>query len=132
MRAMIGRNNYSGYSTNLILCIAWNESNFDPFRTSGTGPRGLMMMSGRAVNETNRHGFAFDQASVDVDPEANIGAGTAYLELMHKRWKGKERALAHYGTGKTYPSKAIIACEKCLNRQSPCGDPKKCLEAVHK
>src|SRR5205809_5623176 len=32
MRGMISRNNFSGYSDNLVLCVAWNESNFDPFR----------------------------------------------------------------------------------------------------
>lgn len=132
MRGMIARNNYSGYSNELILCLAWNESNFDPFLESGTGPVGLMMMSPTANRELRKHGFYFDQNSVDVDPEANIGAGTAYLGYMRKRFKGKERALHQYGTGRKYPAKAIIECEKCLQRQLPCQDPKKCLWKVHK
>jgi RHS repeat-associated protein len=132
MRGMIARNNSSGYSNELILCLAWNESNFDPFRVSGTGPVGLMMMSPIATRQLNKLGHGFDNNSVQVDPEANVGAGTAYLGYMRKRFKSKNRALQNYGTGRTYPAQAIINCEKCLQQQLPCADSKKCLEKVHK
>jgi len=129
---MISRNNFSGYSNELILCLIWNESNFDPFRASGTGPRGLTMMSGIAVRELRRRGDNFNQDDVDVDPEANIGAGTTYLGHMRGRSKGKRQALQKYGTERNYPAQAIIDCEKCVVNQPPCGDAKRCLNRIHK
>ena len=135
MRDMIARNNNSGYSNELILCIAWNESNFDPFLSSGTGPRGLMMVSNVALKELRRSGRGnYNPNDVDVDPEQNIGAGSAYLGWMRDRGKrrGTEDALRSYGTGPTYPAPQIIDCEKCLKEQPACADPKECLAKVHK
>jgi RHS repeat-associated protein len=133
MRGMISRNNFSGYSDNLVLCVAWNESNFDPFRVSGTGPRGLMMVGRDAVTDLRRRGLPYDQNSVDVDPEQNIGAGTAYLGMMRRRWRGQTQALQHYGSGRSYPTRAILSCEKCLDQQTSCSsNPQRCLERIHK
>jgi RHS repeat-associated protein len=132
MRDMIGRNNFSGFSNELIMCIAWNESNFDPFRESGTGPRGLMMVSNVAVQDLSSNGYHFNQSDVDVDPEQNIGAGSAYLGHMQRRWKGKQKAIHKYGTGDKYPVPKILDCEKCLQQTPPCKDSTTCLEKVHK
>jgi RHS repeat-associated protein len=133
MKGMVRRNNNSALSDELILCLIWNESNFDPFRSSGSGPEGLMMVSPIAVREINRvNKTGVKHADAVVDPERNIGIGTEYLRIRIKQERGVEPGLKGYGTGKRYPAGKIMACERCLKKQTCAPGSQDCLDSIHK
>lgn len=140
IRSIVHQSNLSGFSDELITCIIWTESSFDPFAASGTGAVGLMQVSGVAVRDLNRvsrsRGQAFARSDVVVDPLVNVAAGSAFLRLIYDLYTGQNlsSAIQRYSTEPGYPVAKILECEKCLKeiRQICEGDPQKCLEKIHR
>ena len=131
---LVAANNKSGRSDELILCVIFKESSFDPAGANpGSSAVGLMGVEKGAAQDLN---IPYNTLS---DPATNIAAGSQYL---HRRidWKppfgagGDVRTgLANYGTGEPYAD-SILKCEKCLKEKaqepSAC-KTKKCLEPLH-
>jgi RHS repeat-associated protein len=131
---LVAANNKSLRSDELIICVIYKESSFDP---AGANPNssavGLMGVEKGAASDLN---IPYNTLS---DPATNIAAGSQYL---HRRidWKppfgagGDVRTgLANYGTGEPYAD-SILKCEKCLKEEaqkaSDC-KTKDCLEPLH-
>jgi RHS repeat-associated protein len=131
---LVAANNKSLRSDELIICVIYKESSFDP---AGANPNssaaGLMGVEKGAASDLN---IPYNTLS---DPATNIAAGSQYL---HRRidWKppfgagGDVRTgLANYGTGEPYAD-SILKCEKCLKEEaqkaSDC-KTKDCLDPLH-
>lgn len=127
MVQLTAENNLSTESDELIICVAWNESNFNYLQDT-TGARGLMQVRRPASIDA---GVEYDYL---FEPSLNIQAGSKYLEIR-KRYPGVrgdlKKALQGYGTGSTYPADKILDCEQCLKTCSPNGY-QPCLELIHK
>jgi soluble lytic murein transglycosylase-like protein len=125
MVSLVGSNNYSGQSNELIICVAWKESSFNYLLTNpASSARGLLQMTkGAAEDAGYDHDYMFE-------PSLNIQAGSAYLALRIKWAKGDVgKGLDGFGTGSGY-STNILKCESCLKATPP--TPKCCLEEIHK
>jgi RHS repeat-associated protein len=131
---LVAANNKSLRSDELIICVIYKESSFDPAGANpGSTAVGLMGVEKGAASDLN---IPYNTLS---DPATNIAAGSQYL---HRRidWKppfgaaGDVRTgLANYGTGEPYAD-SILKCEKCLKEeaQKPAAcKTKDCLEPLH-
>jgi len=127
MTELVSQNNLSGQSNEMVLCIAWMESSFDPdTQSKKSSARGLMQILKKSVVEDLN--MVYDKSL--FDPVINIRAGTKFLGLKFKWLKGdKAKALASYGTGKSYSDK-IIKCEKCMKNKCK-SSRQDCLDDVH-
>jgi hypothetical protein len=122
-------------STNkeLLLCLMWKESSFNPSEKSKSSTAtGLMQLTRGAVQDVNANtpkGVHFTHAEM-TNPGKNIECGTRYLELRIKWAQGSiDKALDGYGTGAGYKDN-IYACQKCLV-DSKSADPDPCLQLIH-
>lgn len=81
----------------LIKSVIAQESSFDEKAyNKGSGASGLMQL----LPSTYKEIMGKSDASDIMNPESNIEAGTKYLSLMLKKYKGdKESALASYYAG---------------------------------
>jgi len=133
---LILADNLSDLSPELILCLIYKESTFDPSSknaTPGSTAWGLMGITQAATDDL---GLNHDDM---LDPAQNIQAGTKYLNRRVKWRKPFGGAgdvsigLSKYGEGKAYAD-SILDCEKCLKQKGSCGDDPgtyKCLKPLH-
>ena len=142
METKIAANNNSGQSNNLILCMAWKETNFDPTQISSAAnstAAGLLQITKTGLNDLKKHNLGNYSYADMLDPDKNIAAGTEFLKLKIDVYaKGNKAAgIDKYGTRSGY-SKDILDCEKCLNdcngNKLGCKDDAKqnCLNKIHK
>ena len=146
MAKMVAANSGGGFSNELILCIAWQESGHDPASRHGSKTEtGLMGVSRGAVNDPGMRARYDYYRDVGDNSEANIAAGRAYLRLRVDRAGGDlKEGMKGYGTGETYPVEMILKCEKCLKQLPPdvssgkcpssngAAGPQDCLNMIHK
>ncbi|MBI4685852.1 MAG: transglycosylase SLT domain-containing protein [Nitrospirae bacterium] len=124
---IVTANNLSGQSNEIIICIAFMESSFNPIAMN---PRdkstawSLMGLTVAATKDVNVDYFTLD------NPVTSIKAGSQYLKKQIKdyHYGNVVEGLSNYGEGPAYAAK-ILECEKCL-KDSPC-DSKKCLNQLH-
>jgi len=129
---IVQSNNLSGQSNELIICMIYKESTFDPSahnKIPGSTATGLMGVTNDATIDLGEDHTAMTNA------EKNVRAGSKYL---HRRidWKkpfGSKgdvaEGLAKYGEGEPY-AKALLECEKCMKCNQ--GDPtSECLKPLH-
>ena len=77
---------------NLLKCIAYAESNFNPTSTSGSGAMGVMQLM-----PSTAEGLGVTDA---YDAEQNIMGGAKYISIQLERFDGDiELALAAYNAG---------------------------------
>lgn len=131
----IKANNNASVSTELLLCLIWKESSFDPkTKSRSSSATGLMQVTKPAVQDVNRNtpkGVHFEHSEM-TDPAKNIPCGTHYLKQRIKRAGDVKKGLEGYGTGLGYADN-ILACEKCLtDRSAAQADPDACLHAIHR
>jgi hypothetical protein len=129
---LIRANNKSTFSTELLLCLIWKESSFDPAaKNPTTSATGLMMMTRGAVdtvNNTTPTGVHFEHSEM-TDKVKNIQAGTYYLKYLLREWGNAFEALRHFGTlSPTYPQ-VLQTCEACVQAHPNNSDP--CLHDIH-
>ncbi|MBI3377385.1 MAG: transglycosylase SLT domain-containing protein [Nitrospirae bacterium] len=124
---LVAANNKSGLSNELIMCIIWTESGFDPDVSHGSQTEtGLMGMTKNAAKDA---GYTLADMK---DNSKNVAAGSAYLKIRINRAKGdQEKGIRGFGTGATYQINKILECEKCLQK-NPCNDKQSCLNNIHK
>jgi RHS repeat-associated protein len=121
----INNNNQSGLDPDIIKCIAFRESSFDPLSYShvkGSTAAGLMGMNDVADAEVGADPTIMGNAAY------NVYYGTKYLGLRVKRAHGNlTKALNGYGTGPGYGD-AIQKCADCLkkNKSGPNGANNPC------
>jgi membrane-bound lytic murein transglycosylase MltF len=132
VKKLVADNNKSVVSTELLVCLIWKESGFDPdIVNSGSTATGLMQMTVGAVADVNANtpkGVHFEHSEMK-DPAKNIQCGSYYVNARIKRVNGNIAAgLNGFGTGPGYADN-ILTCETCLKKASP--DPQKCLNAIH-
>jgi hypothetical protein len=133
VKQLITGNNKSTVSTELLLCLIWKESGFDPnAKSKSSSATGLMQMTKGAVEQVNKStpkGIHFEHSEM-TDSAKNIDCGSRYLQIRIDWAKGDVTAgLNGYGTGAGY-SDSILTCETCLTKAP--ADPTPCLTAIHK
>jgi len=127
---LVAQNNKSGQSNDLIICMAYKESTFDPdaSRPGSQSARGLLGVTDAAATQV---GVAYDELG---DPATNIGPGSAYLAWrIHLNHGNVRNGLWGYGTGKAYAD-SLLKCEKCMVSHTKDSDEcktKNCLEPLH-
>jgi hypothetical protein len=132
---LVARENLSGQSNELIICLIWKESRFDPDaqRTDSTA-RGLTQMTKPAVKQVQRQWNGFNSTNYEnlYNPSDSISIGTAYLNSRIRGAKGDvAKGLKGFGTGKDRYPNSLFNCEKCLKEQNSnqtCSNPAKCLK----
>src|SRR5207249_635405 len=91
VRKLVDGNNKSTLSTDLLVCLIWKESGFDPQdRNRRSSATGLMQMTNGAVQDVNRNtpkGVHFEHSEM-TDPAKNIQCGTYYLQMRIDRAGG--------------------------------------------
>lgn len=141
---LVQRNNHSGLTDQLIICMLWNESNFNPAAGSGrpnigSGLAGVTCIATQQVN--SNYGFTVYLYENWSDPSWSVDVGTRYLNWALTRITDGDvtAALQRYGTGDTYPAGQIQDCENCLktgstSESTKCSraNPQDCLNKVHK
>lgn len=116
---LIGANNKSGQSTELVLCLIYKESTFftDQVNPNSTAV-GLVGIEQGAATDLD---VPYENLT---DAATNIPTGTQYL---HRRidWKrpfgaaGNVRdGLIKYGTGQASYADSILKCEECLKKEA--------------
>lgn len=81
-----------GVDVNLLKCIAYAESNFNPNSTSRSGAMGVMQLMPKTAE-----GLGVRDA---YDPQQNILGGAKYISIQLERFNGDvELALAAYNAG---------------------------------
>jgi len=81
-----------GVDVNLLKCIAYAESNFNPNATSGSGAMGVMQLMPKTAE-----GLGVTDA---YNAEQNIMGGAKYISIQLERFNGDvELALAAYNAG---------------------------------
>jgi RHS repeat-associated protein len=131
IRKLVQKNNFSGQSDDLLVCLIYRESVFNTLAVPidpDTGElmssaRGLMQMTIVAIKELNRVYHNNFKHSDMFDPIANIIAGSTYLKLRIEQEHGDiYKGLRGYGPFKKddplYVA-AILSCEACFGIQ-PC------------
>jgi len=111
----INNNNQSGLDPDIIKCIAYRESGFDPSalnkRSSATG---LMQMTDGATTD------AGGEPSMMGNAGYNIYYGSKYVGMRVRQAHGNiTKGLDGYGTGPGY-GKAIQDCADCLKKKGNC------------
>jgi hypothetical protein len=132
VKQLITGNNKSTVSTELLLCLIWKESGFDPnAKSKSSSATGLMQMTKGAVEQVNKStpkGIHFEHSEM-TDSARNIDCGSRYLQIRIDWAKGDVTAgLNGYGTGAGYAD-SILTCETCLTKAP--ADPTPCLTAIH-
>lgn len=134
---IVKKENLSGLSNELIICLIWKESSLNADAQSKTSTaRGLMQMTKGALKEVQRKWNGFDTTTYESlkSADSNVSAGTAYVKVRQRRAGGDvAKGLDGYGTGEGY-STNILNCEKCLKEQNGrpvCSDPKNCLGQIN-
>ena len=124
--------NQSSLPDELVICIIWAESSFDP-AADVAGARGLMQLRERqGLAQVNKTHGPYSWADM-LDPGKNIEAGTYYLQWVYDRPGDHDNNISNrYGTGPTYPIKKIHECEECLKKMCTKDDPQACLDKIHK
>ena len=117
IKSHIASNNNSGQSDNLLICLIWKETSFDPtLKNASSSATGLMQVTKPAVADVNSNtpkGVHFEHSEMK-DPARNIACGSYYLALRIKREGGDlKKGLEGFGTGAGYADD-ILDCEKCL------------------
>jgi RHS repeat-associated protein len=131
---LVGKNNRSGQSNELIICIIYKESSFDPdAQNPNSSAHGLMGVENGAAKD-----LGVDPATLS-DPAINIQVGTTYLR-RRINWRrpfggggNVASGLSKYGPGPRY-SRSILKCEECLkqNTNENCDvKTEKCLLPLH-
>jgi len=127
---LVAKNNSSGQSDELIICMAYKESSFDPdaSRPGNQSARGLLGVTDAAATDA---GFDYEDLG---DPATNIDAGSTYLGMrIHRNHGNVLNGLIGYGTGRPYAN-SLLKCEKCLvtraDEKSDC-KMKDCIEPLH-
>ncbi|HEV7775845.1 MAG TPA: RHS repeat-associated core domain-containing protein [Luteibacter sp.] len=122
--AIIKQNNNSGQSAELVIAMAWKESNFIPdAKSSSSSATGLLMVTRPAAAEV---GAKFSDMT---NPAKNIAAGTAYLSLRITWAHGNVASgLDGYGTGSGYSGDIINAASQL---QASPGDHDEILDSIH-
>ncbi len=127
---LVAKNNKSGQSNELIICMAFKESSFDPdaMQTAPNTARGLL---GVTVLATDQVDADYDTLG---DPAANIAAGSTYLAWrIHLNPGNVRNGLWGYGTGRAYAD-SLLKCEKCLighAKDTVECKTRDCLEPLH-
>jgi len=118
VKNIVKRNNNSKFSTSILICLIWKESNFiTNAKNAHSSATGLMMITRGAVEDVNantRQGIHFEHSEM-TNAERNVSCGTHYLAILRRRHPTNESALEHFGTGKGY-AKKLFDCEKCLKK----------------
>jgi soluble lytic murein transglycosylase-like protein len=132
VKQLITANNKSTVSTELLTCLIWKESGFDPnVKSKSSSATGLMQMTKGAVEQVNKStpkGIHFEHSEM-TDSAKNIDCGSRYLQIRIDWAKGDVTAgLNGYGTGAGYAD-SILTCEACLTKAPT--DPTPCLTAIH-
>jgi hypothetical protein len=107
---LVAQNNKSGQSNELIICMAFKESSFDPDASlpGSQSAHGLLGVTDSAATQVG-----VDWANTAA-PAANIAAGSAYLAWrIHLNHGNVRNGLWGYGTGRAYAD-SLLKCEKCL------------------
>ena len=127
---LVAKNNRSGQSNELIICMAYKESTFDPDASlpGSQSARGLLGVTDTAATDA---GFDWDTLG---DPATNIMAGSTYLGIrIHRNHGNVRNGLIGYGTGGRYAD-SLLKCETCLiknaDEKSDC-KTKDCLAPLH-
>jgi hypothetical protein len=132
VKALITSNNKSSLSAELLLCLIWKESGFDPDeKNSKSSATGLMQMTRGAVEQVNKStpkGTHFKHSEM-TDSAKNIQCGTYYLKIRID-WAGGDtkKGMEGYGTGPGYADN-ILVCEDCVKKTPNTTDD--CLKAIH-
>lgn len=128
--ALVAAHNKSGQSNELIICMAYKESTFDPDadRPDPQTARGLLGVTDAAATDV---GVDYEDLH---DPATNIAAGSEYLGIRIRRNHGNVRnGLIGYGTGRRYAD-SLLKCADCLvshaKDNTKC-KTKNCLEPLH-
>jgi hypothetical protein len=136
IRNLIVANNQSSLSTELILCIIYKESTFNPNATRNDrgSAKGFM-----GVTDASAEWVGYKSSNM-LKPEDNIKAGTKLLNRF-VTWKAfgngdVPKGLGIYGTGnKETPiySKQILDCEECLKKKcsEECDNHDDCYKPLH-
>jgi hypothetical protein len=132
VKSLIDANNNSSVSSELLLCLIWKESSFDPnLKNAKSTATGLMQMTQGAVQDVNNNtpkGVHFTHSEM-TNATKNIQCGTYYLKMRIDRAKGNvTKGLEGYGTGSGY-AKSILECETCIQDSANTTDD--CLKAIH-
>jgi len=133
VESYIAANNNAPVSGQLLLCMIWKESGFDPtVKSSGSSATGLMQMTKPAVTTVNQNtpkGVHFEHSEM-TDPARNIACGSHYLRIRIDWANGDlKKGLEGFGTGTGYADD-ILACETCIKGKP--ANPDACLTAIHK
>ncbi|MBZ5640319.1 MAG: DUF6531 domain-containing protein [Acidobacteriia bacterium] len=120
-------NNCVNASDELIVCIAWKESGFDPAaRNPKSSATGLLQITRNAAQDA---GASHDEMT---DPDKNIAAASKYLCLRIRWAKGDvKKGLEGYGTGPGYADD-LLECESCLKKLPGACGHKDCLDRIHR
>jgi uncharacterized protein RhaS with RHS repeats len=121
MSSLIKNNNQSKLDDNIIKCIAYKESGFNPTalnkKSSATG---LLQVTDGATIE------AGGEPSMMANAAYNIQYGSKYVGMRVRRANGNIiKGLDGFGTGPGY-GKAIEDCANCLKKKGNCD--KDCLK----
>jgi RHS repeat-associated protein len=115
---LVAQNNRSGQSDDLIICVIYKESSFNPkSHASTSSAQGLMGVENGAAKDMGA------APGTLTNPAINIQVGSGYLKgRINSRppfggGGNVASGLAKYGTGPGYAS-SILQCEKCLNQNS--------------
>ena len=99
---IVAQENRSGLSNELIICLIWKESSFDPLAQSRqTTARGLMQLtkSALATVQSNWTGFGGTTYKGLSDATTNVSVGTAYVGTRVDWARGNvQKGLNGYGT----------------------------------
>jgi len=133
---LIAANNLSNLSSELIICIVYKESSFDPDAMRADYPkntaRGLMGVTQGSAGWVGYNWNNLGNAAL------NIQAGTKILNRevnwTHLGHGDVAWGLSHYGEGKAYAN-TILNCEKCVKKEeTKCKDKEpmgKCLKPMN-
>ena len=127
---LVAKNNRSGQSNELIICMIYKESTFDPdaSQPGSNSARGLMGVTDAAATQMG------DDWEDLGDPAANIDTGSGYLAWrIHLNHGNVRNGLWGYGTGRAYAD-SLLKCENCLVKHATANDQcktKDCLEPLH-
>jgi RHS repeat-associated protein len=127
---LVATHNRSGQSNELIICMIYKESTFDPdaSQPGSNSARGLMGVTDSAATQMG------DNWEDLGDPAANIVTGSGYLGWrIHRNHGNVRNGLWGYGTGQAYAD-SLLKCEKCLIGHATASiecKTKDCLEPLH-
>ncbi len=139
IRTLVIANNRSvKLSNELLTCLIWKESGFEPaIKNSASTATGLMQVTRDAVTDVNAStpaGVHYTHADM-TDPAKNIQCGSYYVDIRIKRVGGDvKKGIERFGTGSGYADN-LLTCEICMKRQQPPSTDdqlKPCLFAIHK